>query len=433
MKLIEIIGLEAKHAKLLEKAGIKEVEDLLSLSYYQIKQLARSIGVAVKTLDTWQEHADLMRIVGITPELANAINLIGIDSVKEFAYRNAKTTLEKLKQLKNDNSKILTKVPTIKTIENWIVEAKKLEEIPKKEEEVKEKLVPKKEQPPRETPDSTIPIIPNYKPFEQFEKDYGKYGPDYWNDKWDTAPIIYTGRALRGESYKKQIDVDVKAFIKKNDAILWHVLTQLNLRKDTPNDTALLIQNFVCNFLKYKYDDIASECPEFCLFPFEAIQSEIGDCEDGAILIASLLINAGVASWRVKVCAAQVMPDPIFAPSDTELGGHAYCIYLADRPDSERKLEWVILDWCYLQDPEIPITGKPLARNGGTEGAYREIWFTFNDINSWAQSSFEVKPRVSNNRTTQKDEVLAPLEDILRSLATDTIEKIFEKLNIDIE
>ncbi|MBY9014518.1 MAG: DUF4332 domain-containing protein, partial [Candidatus Lokiarchaeota archaeon] len=219
MKLIEIIGLEAKHAKLLEKAGIKEVEELLSLSYYQIKQLARSIGVAVKTLDTWQEHADLMRIVGITPELANAINIIGIDSVKEFAYRNPKTIVEKLKQLKNENSKILTKVPTIKTIENWIIEAKKLADVPKKGEKVKKKPAPKKEQPPKETPDSTIPIIPNYKPFEPFEKDYGKYGPDYWNSKWDTAPIIYTGRALRGESYNKQIDVDVKTFIKKNDAI----------------------------------------------------------------------------------------------------------------------------------------------------------------------------------------------------------------------
>jgi len=434
MKLIEIIGLEAKHAKLLEKAGIKEVEHLLSLSYYQIKQLARSIGVAVKTLDTWQEHADLMRIVGITPELANAINIIGIDSVKEFAYRNPKTTVEKLKQLKNENSKILTKVPTIKTIENWVAEAKRLAEVPKKGEEVKKKPIPKKEQPTKETPDSTIPITPNYKPFEQFEKDYGEYGPDYWNDKWDTAPIIYTGRALRGESYNKQIDVDVKAFIKKNDAILWHVLNHLDLRKDTPNDTALAIQNFVCNFLKYTYDDVTSECPEFWLFPFEAIQSEIGDCEDGAILIASLLINAGIPSWRVKVCAAQVMADPIFAPSDTELGGHAYCIYLADRPDSERNLEWIILDWCYLQDPEIPIIEKPLARNGGTEGAYRDIWFTFNDLDSWAQSGIEVtEGRISNNRTTQRDEVLAPLEDILKSIASDTIDKIFKKLNIEIE
>jgi len=430
MKLTEIIGLEEKHARLLEKAGIKELEDLLALSYYQIKQLARSIGVTVKALDTWQEHADLMRIQGVNPENANAINLIGIDSVKEFAYRNAKTTVEKLKELKKENPKTLSKVPTLKNIEDWINEAKNLAKVSKKEDKIKKKQAPKKET----TPDSTIPIIPNYKPFEQFENDYGKFGPKYWSDKWEKAPIIYTGRALRGEFYNKQIDVDVKAFIKRNDAILWHVITQLELRKDTPNETALKIQNFVCNFLKYKYDDLTAECPEFWLFPFESIQSEIGDCEDGAILIASLLINAGVPSWRVKVCAAQVMADPVFAPSDTELGGHAYCIYLADRPESERKLEWVILDWCYLQDPEVPIVNKPLARNGGSEGAYRNIWFTFNNDNSWAQNSFEVKEgRISKNRTMQKDEVLAPLEDILKSLASDTIEKIFRKLNIGIE
>ncbi|MFX0077373.1 MAG: DUF4332 domain-containing protein [Candidatus Hermodarchaeota archaeon] len=428
MKLTDIIGLEEKHAKLLEKAGIKEVEDLLSLSYYQIKQLARSIGVTVKALDTWQEHADLMRIQGVTPELANAINLIGIDSVKEFAYRNAKTTLEKLKVLKKESPKILSKLPTLKNVEAWISEAKTLEEVKR---EPTPKRTPRRTA-PREDSGPEIPKTPGYKPFEPYEKDYGEFGPEYWNSKWESAPIIYTGRALRGESYKKQIDADVKAFIKKNDAILWHVLTQLDLRKDTPNATALAVQNFVCNFLIYKYDDLASECPEFWLFPFEAIQSEIGDCEDGAILIASLLINAGVPSWRVKVCAAQVMADPVFAPSDTELGGHAYCIYLADRPESDRKLEWVILDWCYLQDPEVPIESKPLACDGGTEGAYRNIWFTFNDENSWAQSSFEVKEgRISKNRTTQKEEVLAPLEDILRSLASDTIEKLFSKLNID--
>jgi hypothetical protein len=434
MKLTEIIGLEEKHAKLLEKAGIKEVADLLTLSYYQIKQLARSIGVTVRALDTWQEHADLMRLPGVNPELANAINLIGIDSVKEFAYRNAKTTVEKLKELKKSNTKLLTKVPSLKNVEEWINEAKTLADVPKKGDKVKKKPPPKTQPSPREDSGPEIPITPNYKPFELYEKDYGEFGPDYWNDKWVTAPIIYTGRALRGESYNKQIDVDVKAFIKRNDAILWHVLTQLELRKDNPNDTALAVQNFVCNFLKYKYDELVSECPEFWLFPFESIQSEIGDCEDGAILIASLLINAGVPSWRVKVCAAQVMADPVFAPSDTELGGHAYCIYLADRPESDRKLEWVILDWCYLQDPEVEIESKPLARDGGTEGAYRNIWFTFNDENSWAQSSFEIiEGRISNNRTTQKDEVLAPLEDILRSLATDTIYKLFRNLNIDIE
>ena len=423
MKLTDIIGLEEKHAKLLAKAGIREVEDLLPLSAYQIKQLARSIGVSVRTLDTWQEHADLMRIEGVDPKIANALNLIGIDSVKEFARRNPKSILERLKRLKNERPNILPKVPAIKNVESWINKAKELAGVPKK-------TTPKEE--PVPTPE--IPITPDYKPIEVFEKDYGEYGPEYWENKWEKAPIIYTGRALRGESYKKQIDADVKTFIKKDDAILWHVITQVGLRRDTPNETAFVIQSFVCNFLKYKYDDEAEDCPEFWQFPFEAIQSEIGDCEDGAILIASLLINAGIPSWRVKVCAAQVMADPIFAPSDSELGGHAYCIYLADRLDSERKLEWVILDWCYLQDPEIPIEKKPLARDGGQEGAYKDIWFTFNDESSWSQTAFEVKEgRISQNRQTSKDEVLAPMGDIMKLLAGEELTKIFKKYGIDIE
>jgi hypothetical protein len=146
------------------------------------------------------------------------------------------------------------------------------------------------------------------------------------------------------------------------------------------------------------------------------------------------MINAGIPSWRVKVCAAQVMADPVVVPSETELGGHAYAIYLADRPDSERKLEWVILDWCYLQDPEVKIEDKPLARNGGQEGAYKSIWFTFNDEHSWAQSGFEVKEgRISKNRKTKQEEVLAPLEDILKHLADEELKRVFKKYNIEIE
>jgi hypothetical protein len=425
MKLTDIVSLEENHAELLAKAGIKNIEDLLPLTRYQIQQLARKLGVTVNLVDSWQEHADLMRISGVTPEFANVLNKVGIDSVREFANRNPKNTLDKIKQLKNENPNIISKIPSQKTIEDWIISAKELIGKPTKETE------PEMEEEPIS---SEIPVIPDYKPFEKFEKEYGEYGPEYWNDKWEKAPIIYTGRALRGESYKKQIDADVKSFIKDNDAILWHVITQLGLRKNTANETAQTIQVFVTSFLKYKYDDLSSDCPEFWQFPFESIQSEIGDCEDGAILIASLLINAGIPSWRVKVCAAQVFADPLVAPSDTDLGGHAYCIYLADRLDSQRKLEWVILDWTYLPDPDIPIVEKPLARDGGQEGAYKDIWFTFNDKYSWAQNSIEVvEQRISQNRKTSKDEVLAPMKDVLKSLADEELKKVFRKFGVFIE
>ena len=419
MKLIEIIGVNNKQAKLLEKEGYSDVEDLLPLSKTQIKNLAKKIGVSIETLDTWQEHADLMRIDGVNPEYANALNRIGIDSIKEFARRNPKNTHDKLKQLKKNNPKAISKLPTLKNVEGWINKAKNLSA---------EKSAPKKKPAPKRkpSPKKKVPTI--------IDEDYGEYGPDYWNNKWEKSEIIYTARALRGTAYKKEIDIDVKTFIKKNDAILHHVIEQAGLRKKSHNQTALACQKFVCDFLKYKYDDLTAEVPEFWLFPFESIQSEIGDCEDGAILIAGLMINAGIPSWRVKVCAAQVFADPEFAPSDDELGGHAYCIYLADREDSKRGYEWVILDWCYLQDPEVPIEKKPLARDGGQEGAYREIWFTFNDEYSWSQSGFEVRVgRISQNRTAKKDEVLAPLGDILKKLASDELLKVFKKYGIDIE
>ncbi len=149
------------------------------------------------------------------------------------------------------------KIPPLNEIKSWVNQAKT---ISSKEKKKAPKKKPSKKK-PRE------------------EKVYDEYGPDYWNNKWEKAPIIYTGRALRGESYYKQIDVDVKAFIKKNDAILWHVIDQANLKRSTQNTTALAIQKFACDFLKYTYDEETSDCPEFWQFPFESIQSGIGDCE----------------------------------------------------------------------------------------------------------------------------------------------------------
>ena len=144
-----------------------------------------------------------------------------------------------------------------------------------------------------------------------------------------------------------------------------------------------------------------------------------------------MLINAGIPSWRVKVVGGGVLTDPIFAPSSTELGGHAWAIYLADRSDSERGLEWVILDWCYAQDPDVSIEKKPLARVGGQHNGYQEIWFTFNGEYSWSQQSFEIKEgRISKKQTTKKDEVLTTLEDLMKSLAKEQIEKVLKKYGI---
>lgn len=224
-----------------------------------------------------------------------------------------------------------------------------------------------------------------------------KYGPTYWDDKWPKAPIIYGGRTLLDGT---KVGIDVRDFILDNDAIMQHIIKNNGLADKSLNKTAWNCQKFVCNNLKYVYDEESSGCPEFWQFPFETVQMEkmIGDCEDGAILIASLLVNAGAPPYRVKVAAGYVQEAPT-AP----LGGHGYCIYLADRPESSKGLEWVVLDWCYFEDSRTRVENKPLAKNNAY---YKEIWFSFNNEHSWNQSAFEIGAgRVSKRQTTMIEQV----------------------------
>lgn len=226
-----------------------------------------------------------------------------------------------------------------------------------------------------------------------------------WDNKWKQSPVIYSGRALRGK--KDRIAVDAKAFITEDDEMLKRIIRNNNLERRTSDDTALAIQQWVVRFLTYKYDDESSNCPEFWQFPFETLQSEVGDCEDGAILISSLLVNAGVPSWRVKVGAGYVQASPT-APQ----GGHAYCLYLAD--DNQ----WRILDWCYYQDSRVQVKDKPLAKDGGQRNAYKDVWFTFNGEHTWAGGSIKVfDSRMSKHMTEKKENVLMEeMEDIVEKI-----------------
>lgn len=248
--------------------------------------------------------------------------------------------------------------------------------------------------------------------FKKKERDnMGRLDESYWNNKWQKAPIIYSGRALRGQ--KDRIGVDVKCFIHANDEILRDIVSKYRLEKRDHDETALAIQKWVVRFLTYKYDDDLNLTPEFWQFPFETLQSEHGDCEDGAILITSLMIQAGIPAFRTKVAAGYVQSSPT-APQ----GGHAYNIYLANDG------EWRIMDWCYYEDSNISVKDKPLAKNGGYKNCYKDTWFTFNNEYSWNQESLTLGARIANDKadlssnslnevlveTLQLDEILAKID-----------------------
>jgi hypothetical protein len=59
-----------------------------------------------------------------------------------------------------------------------------------------------------------------------------------------------------------------------------------------------------------------------------------GDCEDGACLLASILIHNKIPSWKVRVSAGWVTN-----PFNNKKEGHAYCIYYCLESD-----KWLILN-----------------------------------------------------------------------------------------
>jgi predicted flap endonuclease-1-like 5' DNA nuclease len=126
MNVIDIEGIGPKYAKSLKKANIVKLEDLMTLTKAKIKEVAVKTKISAKMIDKWQEHANLMRIDGIGPEYSDALNQIGIDSVKEFAKRTPQSVLDKIVALDKSKPNVIRKIPKLEDIKDWIAQAKKM-------------------------------------------------------------------------------------------------------------------------------------------------------------------------------------------------------------------------------------------------------------------------------------------------------------------
>ena len=96
-----------------------------------------------------------------------------------------------------------------------------------------------------------------------------------------------------------------------------------------PDEAALLAVQFAANYITHTSDVIVWGTTESWVCPRATLYYAQGDCEDGAFLIASLLLNIGVSSSKVKVAIGYY--------DDT---GHAWAMY-------QRASDgiWVNLDW----------------------------------------------------------------------------------------
>lgn len=183
-----------------------------------------------------------------------------------------------------------------------------------------------------------------------------------WNNNWYQNILVYKAQG--------KIKRDVRNLVFTKSYLLQPVYEDLmNDRLVYGNDEcASEVLKLVHKNIKYKSDEEEWGLAEYWQDSETTWQLKSGDCEDGALLIASLLRMAGVPAYRVKVCAGWVKVGK-------GKGGHAYCIYL-----SEKTNEWYILDWCFYYNESLKnfnkIPHKKCER-------YEDVWWTFNDKHSW--------------------------------------------------
>ncbi|MBW2144331.1 MAG: transglutaminase domain-containing protein [Deltaproteobacteria bacterium] len=75
--------------------------------------------------------------------------------------------------------------------------------------------------------------------------------------------------------------------------------------------------------------------------PVMSLRKGSGDCEDGAFLLHSLMLNAGIPADRIRTYGGMVK-----VPGTNSEGGHAWTAY---RRESDN--QWVVLDTSYYPNP----------------------------------------------------------------------------------
>jgi hypothetical protein len=201
----------------------------------------------------------------------------------------------------------------------------------------------------------------------------------YWYGKHPRTTQLYDGRpAPNGKAYK----MDVRRFIWPEDYTLDALVASEKIYDENPDVVAWKAQRWIVKHIRY-VDDVKIGRTEFWLFPPETLTMGTGDCEDGSILMASLMLNAlpYEHQWRVAVNARWVDTG-----SGAEQGGHAHCRYIRTTDNMP-----VILDWCYLEDSEAPVTAKPVE---SAVRQYRDVWFSFNHEWAWSHVASTMAGRV---------------------------------------
>jgi hypothetical protein len=187
--------------------------------------------------------------------------------------------------------------------------------------------------------------------FQLTKKDKLEEWEDYWTDKHPKKDIYYSREETDGD-YK----IDVRSFFMPSS-------DYPTITGDSYDEIAKDCLVWVMEKVKYISDKIVYGYNEYWAFPYQTLDRLEGDCEDGSILLANIMLHNGIPDWRVRVNAGDVKE-----PFGDKTVGHAYVTYCRETDN-----QWVVLDWCYFTNYKA-IKDRELHKD---KKDYYGIWFSF--------------------------------------------------------
>ena len=184
----------------------------------------------------------------------------------------------------------------------------------------------------------------------------------FWNNKLPKSNVTYSARPAPTKD--KNIPIDVRLFYNEDDSSIPKISAESN------DEIAKQALAYVIQKIRYTSDTDQFKMNEMWLFSWETQFLKKGDCEDGSILLANILLKSGVPYWRVRLNAG-----------DVKGGCHAWVTYLTEEDN-----EWVILDWCYFPGNDVRDLKKTWKE---AEQEYFTIWFSWNKKYAFRKETFD--------------------------------------------
>lgn len=156
----------------------------------------------------------------------------------------------------------------------------------------------------------------------------------------------------------RNYQIDVRNFFQ------WHDHKLPLVTGSNYDEIALKALLWVIKNIDYVHDTDVYGFQEYWAFAWQTLVRKKGDCEDGAVLLANILMKAGVPYWRVRLNAGSVNG-----------GGHCYVTYCRETDD-----KFVVLDWCYWpkKNPIAERLTHEEERNYSDKDSNFYIWFSWN-------------------------------------------------------